>query len=226
MHSYARYNLSFFSASAASVSYPYGKYSSSPAFTTKYFTKRINAYNFGTYYLDALEYIYGTDEVNKWYFDDDNYFIKVLYDEYCDEKKVMHILDALSDTTSLNMTYKYTGKLLDILVDLYKKNNGEDYLNDKKFVLLLRPMLDFMNADNSKYYKEIYSLDINLDFLNSIKDEVDYECFSSFVEPFIMNDKMYISWYVWDISVSRSAVIYIDYDFNKEEIKDYKLLEE
>lgn len=87
-------------------------------------------------------------------------------------------------------------------------------------------MLDFMNADNSKYYKEIYSLDINLDFLNSIKDEVDYECFSSFVEPFIMNDKMYISWYVWDISVSRSAVIYIDYDFNKEEIKDFKLLEE
>lgn len=57
------------------------------AFTTKYFTKRINAYNFGTYYLDALEYIYGTDEVNKWYFDDDNYFIKVLYDEYGDEKK-------------------------------------------------------------------------------------------------------------------------------------------
>uniref|UniRef100_UPI003FED4211 hypothetical protein n=1 Tax=Candidatus Onthocola sp. TaxID=3085646 RepID=UPI003FED4211 len=138
----------------------------------------------------------------------------------------MHILDALSDTTSLNMTYKYTGELLDILVDLYKKNNGEDYLNDKKFVLLLRPMLDFMNAVNSKYYKEIYSLDINLDFLNSIKDEVDYECFSSFVEPFIMNDKMYISWYVWDISVSRSAVIYIDYDFNKEEIKDFKLLEE
>ena len=41
-----------------------------------------------------------------------------------------------------------------------------------------------------------------------------------------MNDKMYISWYVWDISVSRSAVIYIDYDFNKEEIKDFKLLEE
>lgn len=138
----------------------------------------------------------------------------------------MHILDALSDTTSLNMTYKYTGELLDILVDLYKKNNGEDYLNDKKFVLLLRPMLDFMNAVNSKYYKEIYSLDINLDFLNSIKDEVDYESFSSFVEPFIMNDKMYISWYVWDISVSRSAVIYIDYDFNKEEIKDFKLLEE
>ena len=84
----------------------------------------------------------------------------------------------------------------------------------------------YKNADNSKYYKEIYSLDINLDILNSIKDEVDYECFSSFVEPFIMNDKMYISWYVWDISVSRSAVIYIDYDFNKKEIKDYKLLEE
>ena len=26
---------------------------------------------------------------------------------------------------------------------------------------------------------------INFDFLNIIKDEVDYECFSSFVEPFI-----------------------------------------
>lgn len=49
----------------------------------------------------------------------------------------MHILDALSDTTSLNMTYKYTGELLDILVDLYKKNNGEDYLMIKSLFFYL-----------------------------------------------------------------------------------------
>ena len=195
------------------------------AFTSKYFTKNIGAYNLGTFYLDALEYIYGTNEVNKWYFNDDNYFVKVLYDEFNDEKKVMHILEALSDTTSLDETYKYTGELLDILIDLYKKNIAEDYLSDKKFVLLLRPMLDFMNANTSKYYKELNSLDINLDILNSIKEETNYEYYSSYVVPIIINDKIYISWYVWNSS-GENDIIWIDFDFTKYEVKDYVLVSE
>lgn len=195
------------------------------ALTVKYFTKKINTYNLGTLYLNALEYIYGSDNVVKWYFDDENYFVKVLYDEFDDEKKVMHIMEALNDTTSLDITYKFTGDLLNTLIELYKKNNGEDYLNDKKFVLLLKPMLDFMNADNSKYYNEIKNLDIQLDGLEGLKKEIDYEYYNDYVEPIIINNRMYLSWYVWNATDSKNAIIYINYDFDKDSVKNYNLVD-
>ena len=191
------------------------------SFTAKYFTKKVTAYNFGTFYLDALEYIYGSSTLNKWYYGDANYFVKVLYDEFNDEKTVMKILEALKDTTSLDVTYKYTGYLLDTLIDLYKMNIGKDYLNDKKFVFLLKPMLDFMNADDSKYYKELNDINSKYEFLDNLKEEIGYEYFSNYVEPIIKNDKMYLSWSVWNASNSQSAVVWIDYDFTKDEIKDY-----
>ena len=191
------------------------------SFTAKYFTKKVTAYNFGTFYLDALEYIYGSSTLNKWYYGDANYFVKVLYDEFNDEQTVMKILEALKDTTSLDVTYKYTGYLLDTLIDLYKMNIGKDYLNDKKFVFLLKPMLDFMNADDSKYYKELNDINSKYEFLDNLKEEIGYEYFSNYVEPIIKNDKMYLSWSVWNASNSQSAVVWIDYDFTKDEIKDY-----
>lgn len=140
------------------VNMPYTNYiveSGAEAFTSKYFTKNITAYNFGTYYLEALEYIYKTKNVDEWYFKDDNYFIKTLYEEFNDEKIVSKVIDALNDTTSLDATYKFTGYLMDILIDLYKKHNDEDYLNDKKLTFLIRPMLDYVNVDKSKYYNEL-----------------------------------------------------------------------
>jgi len=86
-------------------------------------------------------------------------------------------------------------------------------------------MLDFMNANTSKYYKELNSLDINLDILNSIKEETNYEYYSSYVVPIIINDKMYISWYVWNSS-GENDIIWIDFDFTKYEVKDYVLVSE
>ena len=46
------------------------------------------------------------------------------------------------------------------------------------------------------------------------------------VEPIIKNDKMYLSWSVWNASNPQSAVVWIDYDFTKDEIKDYIVIPE
>ena len=210
------------------VNMPYTNYiveSGAEAFTSKYFTKNITAYNFGTYYFEALEYIYKTKNVDEWYFKDDNYFIKTLYDEFNDEEVVGKIIDALNDTTSLDVTYKYTGYLMDILIDLYKKHNGEDYLNDRKFTFLIRPMLDYVNVYKSKYYNEFKSL-FNIDYGNieNIKKEINYENFNSYLVPIIIDDKMYLSWNVWDNN-TKNAIVWINYDFLNDKVNNYVVLE-
>ena len=210
------------------VNMPYTNYiveSGAEAFTSKYFTKNITAYNFGTYYLEALEYIYKTKNVDEWYFKDDNYFIKTLYEEFNDEKIVSKVIDALNDTTSLDATYKFTGYLMDILIDLYKKHNGEDYLNDKKLTFLIRPMLDYVNVDKSKYYNEFKNL-FNIDYGNieNIKKEINYENFNSYLVPIIIDDKMYLSWNVWDNN-TKNAIVWINYDFLNDKVNNYVVLE-
>ena len=37
---------------------------------------------------------------------------------------------------------------------------------------------------------------------------------------------MYLSWYVWNLSGTKNAIIWIDYDFDKSDVKDFKILEE
>ena len=211
------------------VNMPYTNYiveSGAEAFTSKYFTKNITAYNFGTYYLEALEYIYKTKNVDEWYFKDDNYFIKTLYEEFNDEKIVSKVIDALNDTTSLDATYKFTGYLMDILIDLYKKHNGEDYLNDKKLTFLIRPMLDYVNVDKSKYYNEFKNL-FNIDYgdVENIKKEINYENFNSYLVPIIIDDKMYLSWNVWDNDFEKIDVVWINYDFLNDKVNNYVVLE-
>lgn len=211
------------------VNMPYTNYiveSGAEAFTSKYFTKNVTAYDFATYYLEALEYIYGTKYVDEWYFNSDSYFVKTLYDDFNDEKVVGKVIDALNDTTSLDATYKYTGYLMDILINLYKKHNGEDYLNDRKFTFLIRPMLDYVNVDKSKYYNEFKSL-FNIDYGNieNIKEEINYENFNSYLVPIIIDDKMYLSWNVWNNDFEKIDVVWISYDFYNDKVNNYVILE-
>lgn len=135
-------------------------------------------------------------------------------------------MESLNDTTSLNGYYKGTGYLMDVLIDLYKKHNGEDYLSDKKFVYLLRPMLDFMNVDKSKYYNEFKGLyNMGYSFLENLKKEINYENYSTHIDPIIVNDKMYLSWSVWNMTVAKSAVVWINYDFDNDKVNDYVVIE-
>ena len=212
------------------VSFPYSNYiteAGAESFTSKYFTKEVLAYNFATYYLNALEYIYGSDTLNKWYYGDHNYFVKTLYEEFNDEKIVTRIFEALSDTTSLDRgPIKDIDYLIDTLIDLYKKHNGEDYLSDKKFTFLLKTMINYDNVNKSKYYNEFKVLNnMNYGTLVNIKNEIGYENYSTHIDPLIVNDKMYLSWSAWNSKIAKSAVIWINYDFDNDKINDYVVVE-
>lgn len=116
------------------VSVPYSNYiteAGAESFTSKYFTKNVTSYIFGTYYLEALEYIYGSNVLNKWY-----------------------------------------------------------------------------------YY-----------FLENLKKEINYENYNNYLVPIIVNDKMYLSWSVWNDSSDDSAVVWINYDFDNDKVNDYVVIE-
>ena len=207
------------------VNVPYTNYiieAGAEAFTTKYLTKRIDSYSFATHFLVALEYIYGSNTISKWFLDDTNYFIKFLYDEFDDKETVKKIIDALNDTTSLSATYKDTEYLLDVLVGLYEEKNGGGYLSDKKFIMLLRLMV---GSDDTKYYDKIMSLYKEDKGLTDLREELNFEIYAMFIEPIIINDKMYLSWYAWSDNPERKAVIFIDYDFTNSKVNNYKIFE-
>ena len=43
--------------------------------------------------------------------------------------------------------------------------------------------------------------------------------------PIIVNDKMYLSWSVWNDSSDDSAVVWINYDFDNDKVNDYVVVE-
>ena len=70
------------------------------------------------------------------------------------------------------------------------------------------------------------SYDYELNFLDNLKKDINYDYYNYYLEPIIINDKMYLSWYVWNLSGTKNAIIWIDYDFDKGDVKDFKILEE
>lgn len=193
------------------------------AFSVKYFTKDINSYSFATYYFMGLEYVYGSDEIDKWFFDDDNYFYLRLLNDFEDVDTVNKIIKTLNKTTSLTSESFNTGYLLDVLIDLYKKHIGDDYLSDKKFLLILKTMQHSDNIDTSKYYNEFKAaFDTDYMSLIDLKSVVDNKKCSLRIDQIvtiIIDDKMYLSLAVWH--ESEASFVWIDYDFAKDKVIDY-----
>ena len=199
-------------------------------FKAKYFTKEIKsiAYYFASNYLEGLEYIFGSEEINKWYFGDVNNFYIALLNDYENVDIVNKIIDALNSTTSLEEgSNSNVGYLLDILIDLYKKHIGNDYLSDKKFSFILKSMSDNDYINTSKYYNEFKSvLDMDYGSLNELKEKTEYDMYGNSIDPVIIDNKMYLSWNVSNKLVAKCAVIWINYDFDNDKVTDYIVIEE
>lgn len=198
------------------------------AFTAKYLTKEIRSYSFATNYFVGLEYIYGSEEIDKWYFEDVNNFYLSLLNDFESVETVNKILEALNSTTTLKSGPLYkTGYLLDVLIDLYKKHINNDYLSDKKFSFILKSMDGTSYINTSKYYTEFKKvLDMDYGSLNDLKKEAGYEYYSPRIDPVIIDDKMYLSWYAWNASNAENGIVWIDYDFDNDIVKDYYVRKE
>ena len=85
----------------------------------------------------------------------------------------------------------------------------------------LKPMLGYDNAKESKYYQDLDSLDnLKSNIVDSLKNELKYEFYNTYLVPININGKMYLSWYAWNNSIAKTATILIDYDFDNDNIRD------
>ena len=87
-------------------------------------------------------------------------------------------------------------------------------------------MLGYDNAKESKYYQDLDSLDnLKSNIVDSLKNELKYEYYNTYLVPININGKMYLSWYAWNNNIAKTATILIDYDFDNDNIRDYKIVE-
>ena len=56
-------------------------------------------------------------------------------------------------------------------------------------------------------------------------NEIGYENYSTHIDPIIINDKVYLSWSAWNSKIAKSAVIWINYDFDNDKVNDYVVVE-
>ena len=62
------------------------------------------------------------------------------------------------------------------------------------------------------------------EFIENIKKEINYENFNSYLVPIIIDDKMYLSWNVWDNDFEKVDVVWISYDFYNDKVNNYVVL--
>lgn len=197
-------------------------------YSAKYFTKEMLAYRPAPTVLEALEYIYGLDEIGKWYFEDETYFKKIWLDIGYSYDETKEIIQALSNETNVN----YYGnnnkmKIIDGLIDLYKYNNGMDFMNDNKFKYILRSLIDYRtDYKDSKYKNELEKIVNDEDkiidiFKNTFKDYGYYDGLG-FGDVLIIDDKMYIS--ISSYKDNRLGTIFVDYDFDNNVILNYEYI--
>ena len=188
----------------------------------KYFTKNYEYYTFKSNYLAGLEYIYGLDVFNKWYFDSKAYFTEFWY-QNIDSNEVEKVIKLLDDN---NINVDERMYLIDLLIDLYKENKNEDFVSDKKFIYLLKTLCESNDFSLLKYYDDLKDV-VVADISNSVyffEDNIKgYDPISIYYSFVILNNKTYLSWKTYD-SKSNEGILLMDFDFNKNKINDYTFI--
>ena len=200
--------------------------SGAETYSGKYFTSEISAYSPAPTILEALEYICGSKEVEKWFFESDIYFKKIWLDigySYDDTNKV---INALSNQTQIN----YNGSddtilIVDALIDLYKYKNNNDFMNDSKFKYMLRSIIDYRKDFYNSKYKEELNLVISDNYnISKILDDSlgEYVFYKNFGDVLIIDGKNYIS--ILCYKGNELGVLLVEYDFDNNIILNYNYI--
>ena len=192
-------------------------------YSGKYLTNELEAYNPAPSILSAMEYILGTEEINKWYFENDAYFKKLWLDMGYSIDETKKIIKYMTNTTQLNSNASDNIiYIIDTLIDLYKNKKDENFMNDKAFVYILRNLIDYQtDFKASKYESELNSI-INKEnnVLNQVNETIkDYYLYESYGDFLIENNKYYIL--IFCSKDNTSGYLAINYDFENDKIIDY-----
>ena len=192
-------------------------------YSGKYFTKEIEAYSPAPLILEALEYIYSQEEINKWFFESDTYFKKIWLDMGYSFEDTQKVIESLTKRTKIGYyNDDDTIFLVDAIIDLYKYQNSTEFLQDNKFTYILRSLIGYKkNFSNSKYSNELKTITSNNDTIKKIFKEKfpDYYFYNDFGNFIIIDNKPYLSFMTY--YKGKTKILLIDYDFDNNSIIDY-----
>lgn len=195
-------------------------------YSGKYFTNELEAYSPAPLILEALEYIYGSDEVNEWFFVSDNYFKKIWFDMGYSEEEVLKIINSLSNTTKVVQSGSDdTLFIIDLLIDSYKYKKNSNFMNDNKFKYILRSLINYQaDFTTSKYKEELNTIIQENNNITSVLNNTfkDYALYKKFGDLIIIDNKEYISSLCYKNEEAGSLLI--DYDFDNNKVIDYKYI--
>ena len=192
-------------------------------YSGKYFTKEIEAYSPAPLILEALEYIYSQEEINKWFFESDTYFKKIWLDMGYSFEDTQKVIESLTKRTKIGYyNDDDTIFLVDAIIDLYKYQNSNEFLQDNKFTYILRSLIgNKKDFSNSKYSNELKTITSNNDTIKKIFQEKfpDYYFYNDFGNFIIIDNKPYLSFMAY--YKGKTKILLIDYDFDNNSIIDY-----
>ena len=192
-------------------------------YSGKYFTKEIEAYSPAPLILEALEYIYSQEEINKWFFESDTYFKKIWLDMGYSFEDTQKVIESLTKRTKIGYyNDDDTIFLVDAIIDLYKYQNSNEFLQDNKFTYILRSLIGYKkDFSNSKYSNELKTITSNNDTIKELFKEKfpDYYFYNDFGNFIIIDNKPYLSFMAY--YKGETKILLIDYDFDNNSIIDY-----
>ena len=192
-------------------------------YSGKYFTKEIEAYSPAPLILEALEYIYSQEEINKWFFESDTYFKKIWLDMGYSFEDTQKVIESLTKRTKIGYyNDDDTIFLVDAIIDLYKYQNSNEILQDNKFTYILRSLIgNKKDFSNSKYSNELKTITSNNDTIKELFKEKfpDYYFYNDFGNFIIIDNKPYLSFMAY--YKGETKILLIDYDFDNNSIIDY-----
>ena len=206
-------------------------------YSAKYFKKGVVAYFDISAYFTALEYIFGSEKMDEIFLssNSDTDFMALLIENGI---SVQDYENTVKDLSFYTYPYKYldytpSGKVLDSLIDLYKKNiKNKIWTNDEEFKYLLRTFMDMgydAKYENSKYKGDLdkiayKSYDDFLkrenDMLKQIPSNIEFN--TTPIPAYIIDNTMYFGSKIKIDGKDNNTIGYFKYDFNNKKIIDMK----
>lgn len=202
----------------------------------KCFINGITAYENGSAILEALEYIWGSDTVKDLYFSSDSntLLLKTFLDKGYTYEEYKAFVE---NTNSFMSVYEEANKsnyvkVVDFIVDMYKKEKNSNWEEDENFKIMVAIMLNkvsyYGNDKNSKYYDELKE-QINLEKLikNIYASIDDYFSRTTSLNYFIKEDELYFNneCYYYPNGVGEDSIMGVlgfKYDFRNNVVKNIK----
>ena len=204
-------------------------------YTAKYFTKNPQTYPVAHNFLIGFEWIYGSEALDDLFFSSDSTekFIGYMREIGYSDEKIKNVIDSFNHYTYPDrVDTENKVRPEDVLIDLYKHEKGENWLEDKVFCHILQQLNQSFFDDAPLVHTEISNILITYcdmqDFIASVADQVEDGTQPGIFGPFkviILDGKPYLTAELErtdDVEKDRPAALLLDYDFDNEKILSHE----